>query len=323
MAALSHQPVLLTEVLSWMAPRPGARILDATFGGGGHTRALLAAASGVTVLALDRDPAAAQRAATLAAEEPERFRFRPANFADLAELGEGPFDGILFDLGVSSFHFDDGQRGFSFRHSGPVDMRMDPNAGTSAAEFLERASPYELARAVRDLGEEPRWRLVVRAIESARGTGRLAETTALAQLVADALGPAALARSRIHPATRTFQGLRMAVNGELEALAAALPAAFDLLDIGGRLAVISFHSLEDRMVKRYFRRLAGLPEHRRDPVHKGDRPAYARVLTGRAVAAAPAEVQANSRARSARLRVLEKLSHVPSGAVPPPTVPGC
>jgi len=319
MATISHQPVLLTEVLGWMAPRPGAHLLDATFGGGGHSRALLAAAPGVSLLALDRDPVAAERAAALAAEEPERFRFRAANFADLPELEVGPFDGVLLDLGVSSFHFDDGQRGFSFRHSGPVDMRMDPAHGRSAAEFLEHAEERELVRAVRDYGEEPRWRLVVRALISARGSGRLAETTALAKVIADALGPAALAH-RTHPATRTFQGLRMAVNGELEALAAVLPAAFDLLKLGGRLAVISFHSLEDRMVKRYYRRLAGMPEHRRDPVHQGDRPAYARILTNRAASASAEEVQANPRARSARLRVLEKLSHAPAGAVLPPPV---
>lgn len=319
MAAFSHQPVLLAEVLALLAPQPGARVLDATFGGGGHTRALLAAAPGVSVLALDRDPAAADRAAELTAQEPSRFRFLPVNFAGLAELGESGFEGALFDLGVSSFHFDDGARGFSFRHPGPVDMRMDPTSGRSAAEFLETAPESALVRAVRDYGEEPRWKLVVRALVAARGSGQLQETTRLAAVVAGALGPGA-AYSRLHPATRTFQGLRLAVNQELEALAAALPAAFAALRPGGRLAVISFHSLEDRMVKRFFRRLCGLPEHRHDPAHHGDRPACASLVTRKAVEASDGEVAANPRARSARLRVLEQLCPAPPELLAAPDI---
>ena len=247
-----------------LSPRAGAKLLDGTFGGGGHTRAVLSAAEGVTVVATDRDPAAAPRAEKVKAEFGDRFRFYAMNFGDLAELEEEGFDGILFDFGLSSFQLDTAERGFSFREDAPVDMRMNPNAGISAAEFLETADEEALVRAVRNYGEEKRWRRVVQSIIDARGTGRLQRTQSLAELVTDAVGPTPRGRKAVHPATRTFQGIRVEVNDELSAIERGLPAAFDRLLPGGVLAAISFHSLEDRIVKRFCRKMAGRPEHAGD-----------------------------------------------------------
>lgn len=300
-----HQPVLEAEVLAGLQAGEPGEYLDATFGGGGHTRAILRAHPHNQVLGLDRDPAAAGRAARLEREEPGRFRFRAMNFGEMDVLGEAPrFDGILFDLGVSSYQLDEGERGFSFREDAPVDMRMDPSTGRSGAEFLEEAEREELVRAVRDLGEEPFWRRVVDALLGARGTGQLGRTGTLAELVAGAIPAAARRRLRIHPATRTFQGIRLAVNGELEALERALPASFGLLKEGGRLAVISFHSLEDRRVKRFFREKAGRPVSAEDSRPQDERVRVADLPGRQPVRPGSAEEERNPRSRSARLRVL-------------------
>jgi 16S rRNA (cytosine1402-N4)-methyltransferase len=303
-------PVLVKEVLELLGQNRvvGAkRYLDCTFGGGGHTRALLEADAAASVTAMDRDPAAGKRAAELTAKYGERFHFYDRAFSRMDELTEAGYAGVLFDLGVSSFQLDEAARGFSFRQAAPVDMRLDPRAGVPAAEFLESASREALVAAVRDAGEEPRWRRVVEAIVRARGTGRLGRTDTLAELVAEAVGQPPGRPARLHPATRTFQGLRIALNEELVELETALPKAVAKLAPGGVLAVISFHSLEDRIVKRFCNRLAGRAEHANDATPAQFREAKAELLARRPTEASESEVAANPRSRSAKLRAARLL----------------
>jgi 16S rRNA (cytosine1402-N4)-methyltransferase len=306
--------VLLTETISALQPRSSGRYLDGTFGGGGHTRALLdASAPDGLVLALDADPAAIDRASALQQTPGIARRLIPvrANFADLAAVARGrgvvPLDGILLDLGLSSFQLDQPERGFAFRHEGPLDMRFDPDQGVAASDLVNTLPERELADLIWRYGEEPGSRRIARAIVRERERAPIETTTRLAEIVAGALGGR---RGRdIHPATRTFQALRIATNEELTALEAALAGALDVLAPGGRLAVIAFHSLEDRIVKHFFEReSAGCICPPEVPICVcGHRPRLQKI-TRRAVRPDAAEMDANPRARSAVLRVAERLS---------------
>jgi 16S rRNA (cytosine1402-N4)-methyltransferase len=282
--------VLLEEVLEFLRPRTGVgfRALDATVGAGGHSFALLEGSSpDGSLVGLDADPAALELARARLAPFGDRFTLYQRDFAELGALGLGPVDAIVFDLGLSSMQLEASGRGFSFRADEPLDMRFDPTASAlTAAELVNTASEAELERILREYGEEPRSRRVARAIAQHRP---LARTGDLVAAVTAALGPA---RGRIHPATRTFQALRIAVNGELSALEAGLDAAVELLTPGGRMAVISFQSLEDRIVKWRFR---GWSDQ-----------GLVRVLTRRPLQPGDEEIQRNPRARSAKLRVAER-----------------
>ncbi len=311
MTETKHIPVLLEEILGYFDLKNSKKVLDCTFGGGGHARAFLEASPGVKVVAIDKDPGAGDRVKDLVGEYGDRLRFYDMSFDELDRIEEDGFDCILFDLGVSSFQLDEPQRGFSFRHEADVDMRLDPREGLSAGDFLEKASREDLVKAVRDYGEELSWGKVVRAIEGARGRGVLGNTQSFADLVAGAVETKFKGKpSRIHPATKTFQGIRMAVNDEIGQIERALPKAFDKLVIGGILAVISFHSLEDRLVKRFFRRMAGRPEHRLDSTPGDMREVYAKMLTSKPIMVGVEEMRINPRSRSARLRILKKEKNI-------------
>ena len=303
----AHAPVLLEETLAGLAIRPDGTYVDATYGRGGHARAVLARlGSGGTLVVVDRDPEAIDHARQELGADP-RVRIRHATFDRLVELlGEASADGVLLDLGVSSPQLDDPARGFSFLRDGPLDMRMDPGSGPSAAEFLAGAAEAEIARVIATYGEERFARRIARSIVAARAGAPLSTTGALADLVSAAI-PARLREPGKHPATRTFQALRIHVNRELELLELALQAALAVLRPGGRLAVISFHSLEDRRVKRFMRSQA-----LGDPVWRGlpDAPLAAQPrleIVGKAQHARPEEVARNPRSRSAVLRVAGKV----------------
>jgi 16S rRNA (cytosine1402-N4)-methyltransferase len=305
-----HTPVLLDEVLAGLSVRPDGRYCDATFGRGGHTAAILGALGPAgRLVAIDRDPEAIRAGRQRFAAE-ARLTLVQGSFGSLEERVraagiEGELDGVLLDLGVSSPQLDEAARGFSFMQDGPLDMRMDNESGQSAAQWLARAGEREIADVIRGLGEERFARRIARAIVAARAETPITRTAALAALVAEAVPTREPGK---HPATRTFQAIRIHVNGELDALESALPQAVRLLAPGGRLCVISFHSLEDRIVKRFIRR-----EEQGDPVYAGlpNVPVHARARlqrVGGAVMAGEAEVRANPRARSAVLRVAERLA---------------
>jgi 16S rRNA (cytosine1402-N4)-methyltransferase len=305
-----HLPVLECELLSFFKPENGQHFLDCTFGGGGHTRAFLEAGTHIRVSSIDCDPEAKKRTEKLNRDFGNRFKFFPCNFSALDEVEEKEFDGIFFDLGVSSFQLECAERGFSFQYKGKPDMRFNDSEGISAAEFLERVPKEKLIQAIRDYGEENCWRQVVENILTARGTGLLQDTKNLTELIEKAIRikrKRSERNFRIHPATKSFQGIRIAVNRELECLEQALPKAMDKLKTGGLLGVISFHSLEDRVVKRCFRRMAGLPEHRGDSLPKDLRKSQAVLLTNKPVRSSTKEIMINPRSRSAKLRVLRKL----------------
>ena len=304
-----HVPVLLEAVLQGLNIRPDGCYVDGTFGRGGHSRAILRLlGSQGRLLAIDRDPqAVAAVAATLEADP--RFEIIKGEIAELREYAVernllGKVDGLLLDLGVSSPQLDEAMRGFSFRADGPLDMRMDSTTGASAADWLATTDEKSLKKVLREYGEEKQAARIARAIIAARSTRRISRTTELAELVAS-VAPAR--GKRKHPATRTFQAIRIFINQELRQLQAALDASVELLAPGGRLCVISFHSLEDRCVKRFMRNASSEPEPYRGlpEIPPEARPPLK--LIGRAIAASAAEIDANVRSRSAHLRIAERL----------------
>jgi 16S rRNA (cytosine1402-N4)-methyltransferase len=302
-----HQPVLAAEVLELLASKPGALIVDATSGGGGHSELILK--TGADVLALDQDPEAIEHARERLAHAGRRVTFRHANFRNadkvLDELGISSIGGALIDLGVSSRQLENAGRGFSFMRNGPLDMRMDPSSTSSAAYIVNSYSEEELTNLFRELGEEPAARRIASIIVKTRKEVPFRETLPLARLIEKAVGR----HGRLHPATRVFQALRMEVNDELGALAQGLQVLTQRLEIGARIAVISFHSLEDRIVKNFFRDRARewidkpeWPEPKRNPDYQ------LALVTNKPVEPSEEEQRANPRSRSAKLRVAEKIA---------------
>lgn len=303
MSEAPHAPVLLNEVLHALQPAPGRTVVDGTFGAGGYTRAFLE--RGADVIAFDRDPYAARFAKGL---DPKRFRFVPARFSEMAdEVGEAAVDGVALDLGVSSMQLDQAERGFSFMRDGPLDMRMGAE-GPTAADLVNTAEPAELARIFFVYGEERQSRRIAGAIARRRSEKPFTRTVELAEFIEKALG--GRRGAKVHPATRAFQGLRIAVNEELAELEAGLVAAERALKPEGRLCVVTFHSLEDRIVKTFLALRAGRTpsgsRHAPPKIPEAD-PSFQLLFNG-AQAPSEAEVAANPRARSAKLRAAVRTS---------------
>lgn len=299
-----HIPVLGSAALAFLSPRDGSVYIDATFGAGGYTRAILDAAD-CRVIAVDRDRSAIERGGELCRSYGGRLMLAEERFSNLESVAQGAghaaVDGVVLDLGVSSMQLDEAERGFSFRSDGPLDMRMGAQ-GPTAADVVAAASERDLANIIFLLGEERHSRAVARAIVKARADGPILTTRALADIIA----PAVRTRSDIHPATRTFQALRIFVNDELRELALGLATAEHVLMPGGRLVVVAFHSLEDRMVKSFFaERSTSRAPSRHAPVIEESRPSL-RLLTKRPVVPDAGEIARNPRARSAKLRAAER-----------------
>ena len=309
-----HVPVMPDEVLGTLSPQPGSLQIDATVGGGGHTERILEAASpDGRVLGLDADQAAIDRVGERLARFGDRLVLRRSNFRELASVapaaGFGEVDGMLFDLGLSSFQLADRERGFGFRTGGPLDMRFDTSRGVPASELLATLSADELAALFRRYGEEPSAWKIAKAIVAERTSHPIETAEDLATLIERVSPPNPRVRRRIHPATRVFQALRIAVNEELDALEDGLAAAVDLLRPGGRLVVLSYHSLEDRIVKRFLnaeRRGCICPPEA--PVCVCGRSPRLRLVTRPSLTPGEAEIDTNPRARSARLRAAERLA---------------
>ena len=307
-----HRPVLLQETLKFLAPERGGLFIDCTVGLGGHSEAILQASSETRVLGIDRDPAALALAKQRLESFGKRFRVIHANFHDIAQVlqaaNEAEPVGILADLGVSSFQLDSAERGFSFRFDAPLDMRMDPTVGSTAADLLAELSAEEIARIIFEFGEEHHSRRIARRIVERREQGNpVASTKELADLVVQAVR--ARKWKQVHPATRTFQALRIAVNKELDGLAQYVETSIDLLAPGGQFVVISFHSLEDRIIKQELRRLSGYCQcPPRLPICSCGAREVVKILTRRPITPGPAELEENPRARSSKLRACRKLS---------------
>ena len=305
-----HLPVLLTETVASLDIKPEGIYIDGTFGRGGHAQVVLSNLSEQgQLLGLDKDPAAIA-AGNLLAEDDARFSIEQCSFAELAtpinaRLWQGKVDGILLDIGVSSPQIDVAERGFSFQKDGPLDMRMNPDVGISAAQWLAKADMADIESVIKTLGEERYGKRIARAIVETREHTPITTTKQLAMLV-DKASPSR--EKNKHPATRTFQAIRIYINNELEDLKAGLEQALDVLAVGGRLSVISFHSLEDRIVKRYFRDQALGDDYPSDfPIRAAELNPRIRII-GKAIKAGEAELSVNPRARSAVLRVVEKLA---------------
>lgn len=298
-----HIPVMLQEVLAMLAPRDGAYYIDGTFGGGGYSSAILEAAD-CKVLGIDRDPKAIARGKALVEHFGGRLTLVEGEFSRMQDYAQKS-DGIVLDLGVSSFQFDEAARGFSFRENGPLDMRMSLS-GKSAADVVNTADESTLKNIIADFGEEKNARRIARAIIAARP---ITGTTQLAKIISDAQGPSSL-RLSIHPATRTFQALRIYVNDELGELERGLEAAANILRPDGRLVIVSFHSLEDRIVKHFLTERSTSASHgsRHSPISKPLHKPVFKLLTPRPLVPTAAEVAANPRARSAKLRAGLKLA---------------
>ncbi len=298
-----HRPVMLEAALRALNVKPAGRYLDATFGRGGHSRALLARLGQEgRLVGFDRDPEAVAAGLELAAAD-ARFSIHRGNFADIdAHLGESSLDGILFDFGVSSPQLDQAERGFSFMRDGPLDMRMDPDSGESAAQWLARVSEAELADVLKTYGEEKHARRLARAIVIRRETEPFTRTVELAEFIASVLPRS---HEGIHPATRAFQAIRIAVNSELRAIARGMEAALFLLGAEGRLVAISFHSLEDRLVKQFIAQHSRPQQGSRRLPPTAAAPSTLRDLGKQRADAA--ELSVNPRARSAVMRVAERL----------------
>ncbi len=325
MSGFAHTSVLAAEVLEHLAHRDHGVYVDGTLGGAGHARALLERLSGATLIGIDRDPSALEAASTVLAPFGDRARLVHGEYADLpavlSDLKVTQVDGILLDLGVSSPQLDHADRGFSFAKSGPLDMRMDPTRGQTALELMQDLFVDDLADVIFQLGEERHSKKIARLIKEALAEDKLHTTIDLAAVVAKGIPAIEQRKSKIHPATRTFQALRIAVNAELEQLERFLAAFPDLLTTGGRCAVISFHSLEDRLVKQRFRDLAwttSLPKQLADKDGERVEP-VCEPVTKKAIVAGDDETGRNPRARSARLRVCERTAapNVPAMRVPP------
>ena len=302
-----HRPVLVDEVVELLAPRPGSLVVDATVGGAGHTKAILT--TGADILALDQDPDAIKQASQELAGFGGRVTLRQANFRDadkiLDELQIAKIGGAILDLGVSSRQLENAGRGFSMMRNGPLDMRMDPRSQLTAAEIVNHYSDEDLTRLFRDLGEEPAGRRIANLIVKMRKTDPFRETVQLVKAIEKVVGR----HGRRHPATQAFQALRMEVNDELGALEQGLKVLTARLENGARIAVITFHSLEDRIVKNFFR------DHSREWVDRPEWPAaqrnperYLKVITPKPIEPGESERRLNPRARSAKLRVAEKIA---------------
>ncbi len=301
-----HIPVLYKEVLvALCVQETHGKFLDCTFGGGGHTSFLLNHNKNNIVYAIDRDLDALNRAKKLKQEFLQRFFFYSMNFADISNLCLPSLDGILLDLGVSSYQLDDAVRGFSFKYHTRLDMRMNTSDVMTASAFLNVAAEDQLIQAIRDFGEEKHWRKIVNTILNNRGTDNLLYADLLAKLIKQSLPKEK--NQKIHPATKIFQGIRIAINGELEALIKALPELFNKLKIGGRLVVISFHSLEDRIIKQFFKKMAGVAINRNDFEPSQNKKKLARIINSKPIVSTDEEIKLNPRSRSAKLRILEKM----------------